>query len=101
MKCIEETRELNPAMVKKSKNTARLNIRNAEASRLARKLAKLTGESITVAVTTALVERLERVHESKTRFATLSEIARKGRKMFKGPYIDHAELLYDENGLPK
>jgi hypothetical protein len=28
-------------------------------------------------------------------------IGRRFRKSIKGPLIDHAELLYDENGLPK
>jgi len=38
-----------------------LNIKNEEAHRLARELAALTGESMTVAVTEALRERIERV----------------------------------------
>lgn len=88
-------------MAKKTKKTARLNNKNPEASRLARKLAKLTGESITAAVTLALREKLERIRESKVSGAALLEIGRQGRKLFKGPFIDHAKLLYDENGLPK
>jgi len=31
----------------------------------------------------------------------LQQIAKKFRKHLNGPLIDHAELLYDENGLPK
>ena len=37
-----------------------LNLKNAETELLARELAKRTGESLTVAVTVALKERLER-----------------------------------------
>jgi antitoxin VapB len=87
--------------IKIKKTVKRLNVKNAETHRLARKLAKLTGESITVAVTVALREKLEQVREEKAKLAALLKIARQGRKMFKGPHIDHAELLYDENGLPK
>jgi hypothetical protein len=28
-------------------------------------------------------------------------LGRRNRKSIKGPLIDHAELLYDEKGLPK
>jgi hypothetical protein len=31
----------------------------------------------------------------------LQEIVKKFRKHIRGPLIDHAELLYDEKGLPK
>jgi antitoxin VapB len=78
-----------------------LNIKNEKTCRLARKLAKLTGESIAVAVKVALKEKLKRVRAEKARGAALRKIAMQGRKMFKGPHIDHAELLYDDNGLPK
>jgi antitoxin VapB len=39
-----------------------LNIRNAEAERLAAAVARLTGESKTEAVRQALADRLERLH---------------------------------------
>ena len=38
-----------------------MNIKNQEANRLARQLSKLTGESLTTAVTEAVRERLDRV----------------------------------------
>ncbi len=89
-------------MARKIKKSAkRLNIKNPEASRLARKLAKLTGESITVAVRVALQERLKLVLQREAKLAAIRKIAMQGRKMFKGPFVDHAELLYDEKGLPK
>jgi antitoxin VapB len=43
-----------------------LNIRNAEAERLAEELAKLTGETKTEAVTQALRDRLARLHRERT-----------------------------------
>ncbi|MEX2648490.1 MAG: type II toxin-antitoxin system VapB family antitoxin [Alphaproteobacteria bacterium] len=42
-----------------------LNIKSAEADRLARELADLTGESITEAVTKAVRERIERSQRAK------------------------------------
>lgn len=81
-----------------------MNIKDRKTHDLARELAKETGETITEAVNVALRERLDRLHErrrKKKRLAALLEIGRQGAKMFPGPHIDHAELLYDENGLPK
>lgn len=82
-----------------------LNIKNEEAHRLARELAAITGESVTVAVTEALRERLERIRPSRK--PGLSErllaIGRDAAPRFKEPYrsADHGELLYDERGLPR
>jgi antitoxin VapB len=81
-----------------------LNIKDPEAHNLARQIAKETGETLTEAVNVALRERLHRLQESrrtKKKLAALLEIGRQGAKMFPGPHIDHAEFLYDENGLPK
>ena len=45
-----------------------LNIKNEEAERLVRQLAAATGESVTLAITVAVRERLERVtHEAQGR----------------------------------
>src|SRR5579862_8690651 len=82
-----------------------LNIKDEETHRLARELARLTGESMTAAVNEAIRERLERVQKnSKEGLAErLLEIARECGPLWKEPYksIDHGELLYDEKGLPK
>jgi len=81
-----------------------LNIKDPEAHKLAQLLARETGESMTAAVTQAIRERLEAVRRRRQRDRTraaLSAIAKRGAEIFKGPYIDHAELLYDEKGLPK
>lgn len=82
-----------------------LNIKSEEAHRLARELAALTGESMTLAVTEALVERIERVKRSKRKGLSerLLAIGRDSAPRFKEPYrsADHADLLYDERGLPR
>jgi antitoxin VapB len=81
-----------------------MNIKDRNTHDLAREVAKETGETITKAVNVALRERLARLRESRQKrkkLAALLEIGRQGAKMFPGPHMDHAELLYDENGLPK
>jgi antitoxin VapB len=81
-----------------------LNIKNEEAHRQAHELARITGESMTVAVTEAIRERLERVRNSKKEMAErIMEIARECGPLWKEPYrsTDHGELLYDEKGMPK
>jgi len=81
-----------------------MNIKEPEAHKLAQELAKETGETMTAAVIEALRERLERVRRKRKRdtlYAELDDIAKRGAALGDGPYVDHAELLYDENGLPK
>jgi antitoxin VapB len=82
-----------------------LNIKNEEAHRQARELASLTGESMTVAVSEAIRERLERVR-GNSRGDLAERILKIGRECaahLKEPYksIDIDELLYDEKGMPK
>lgn len=81
-----------------------MNIKNEQTHELARELASLTGESVTMAVTVALKERLERVrgkHEGLSE--RLQALGRKSAehvdKSFSSADID--DLLYDEVGLPK
>jgi len=85
-----------------------LNIKNEDAHRLARELAALTGESMTVAVTEALRERIGRLRRSHKHKHGLSErllaVGRDCAAHLKEPYrsIDHGDLLYDEKtGLPR
>jgi antitoxin VapB len=81
-----------------------LNIKDPEAHKLAQLLARETGETMTTAVTQALRERLDRVQRRRKRNAMLAEIhaiSARSAADLQGPPIDHAELLYDEKGLPK
>jgi antitoxin VapB len=78
-----------------------LNIKNEETHRLAQELAQITGESMTAAVTEAVRERLARV-KRKGMAERIMKIAKESAALLKGnPLPDHAELLYDEKGLPK
>jgi antitoxin VapB len=97
--------------------TPQLNIKDAEATRLVRELAKLTGETQTEAVRKALRERLER--EKAEREAVDARTAEDKRREFEKVWakiqkiqdeVQRARLgenmlteddLYDENGLPK
>jgi antitoxin VapB len=82
-----------------------LNIKNERTHRLAQELAKLTGESMTAAVTVAVRERLDRVRRARnTSLANrLIAIGKDCAVHLKEPFrtADHGELLYDERGLPR
>ena len=82
-----------------------LSIKNREAERLARELAKQTGESITEAIVKALHERVQRLtgrHRPLGLADQLDDIARRCAAL---PVIDERtedEILgYDEKGLPR
>jgi len=81
------------------------NIKSEETHRLARKLADLTGESMTAAVTQAIRERLERVRHAKRGSLAdrLLVIGKRTAGHLKDPFrsADHADLLYDDRGLPR
>jgi antitoxin VapB len=79
-----------------------LNIKNSETHRLVQQLAKLTGESQTVAVKNAVQERLNRLRRRKESLSDrLLAIGRDCAGHLKDKSVDHAELLYDELGLPR
>ena len=82
-----------------------LNIKNEEVHRMAKQLARATGESMTVAIGEAIRERLERVRRKSEEdpLERVMKIARECGPLWKDPYrsIDHGDLLYDEKGLPK
>ena len=82
-----------------------LNIKNKEAHRLAEELARLTGESMTTAVTVSLRERLERLGRARgDRLADrLLAIGRDCAGRLKEPFRSaaHGDLLYDDRGLPR
>jgi antitoxin VapB len=80
-----------------------LNIKDAETDRLARRLARLTGESITKAIRTALQERLEREERQHGR-PSVEQLMAIVRRYASRPVIDDRspdEIIgYDERGLP-
>ena len=80
-----------------------LNVKDPEAHRLAQAIAKATGETLTHAVTEALRERYERLQRGRNKASVqeLLAIAKRASTQVKGPYLDHAAFLYDEQGLPK
>jgi len=82
-----------------------INIKNEATERLARRLAKLTGESISTAVTRAVHERLERV-QAEEGIGLADRLLRIGQDCAAHlpesvRSVDHGELLYNEKGLPK
>lgn len=79
------------------------NIKDAEAHELPRAISRATGESMTSVVKEALRERYARIEHRKGRASVeeLLAIADRAAAHVKRPYVDHGELLYDENGLPK
>jgi antitoxin VapB len=82
-----------------------LNIKSKETHELVRELAERTGETMTAAVDRAVRERLERVRreQGKSLAEQLIEIGKQCAAQIKEPYrsIDHGDLLYDEQGLPR
>jgi antitoxin VapB len=84
--------------------TMPISIRDPETDRLARQVAKLTGETITDAIGTALRERLAREQaRSAGQIARLLAIGDRCAQNMPGPFsaADHDALLYDEDGLPR
>jgi antitoxin VapB len=80
-----------------------LNIKDPEVYRLAKAIAEASGESMTQVVREALRERYAKLEQRKNKASVeeLLEIARRASALVKRPYADHADFLYDENGLPK
>lgn len=82
-----------------------LNLKNPDTHRLARELASLTGESMTEAVTLAVRERIDRLRQKEA--GSLSErllaIGRLCSLHLSEPFrsVEHGDLLYGKDGLPK
>ena len=82
-----------------------LNIKSEETHRLARELARLTGESMTAAVTEAVRERIDRLRNRQA--ISLAErllaIGKDCAARLEEPFrsADHGDLLYDARGLPR
>lgn len=82
-----------------------LSIKDPETERLARDLARRTGESITTATRKALEDRLRRVSGARRREALLEDLAAIRRRCAALPVLDDrtadAILGYDADGLPR
>ena len=83
-----------------------LNIKNEETCRLASEMARLTGETMTGAITVALRERLEREKRARSVEARVQELRtiadRCAKLLGPGPSaVEHGDVLYDEQGLPR
>ncbi|MGD0199542.1 MAG: type II toxin-antitoxin system VapB family antitoxin [Bryobacteraceae bacterium] len=80
-------------------------IRNSETDRLARQLAKATGESLTEAVANALRERLDRVRPRRRGRSLADELDEIAKRCAALPVRDDRtpeEIIgYDEHGLPR
>ena len=82
-----------------------LNIKDVRTDRLARELAKLTGQSITEAVAEALEEKLRAERRRRGKKINRDEVMRLVREIASAPVLDPRtpeEILgYDESGLPR
>ena len=76
-----------------------LNIKNREAHQMAEELSRLTGESMTTAVTIALRERLARVRLADRVLAIGRDCAARLKEPFRS--ADHGDFLCDERGSPR
>ncbi len=80
-----------------------LNIKDAEAHRLAQAIAQETGESMTRVVREALRERFARLESRRGRASVdeLRAIAARASALVPSTYASHGDELYDSDGLPK
>jgi antitoxin VapB len=82
-----------------------LSIKDAETERLARDLAQLTGETITMATRRAIEERLRRLGGQSRKAILLEELADIRRRWSEMRVVDDRTpeqiLGYDDHGLPR
>lgn len=83
-----------------------INLKSEKAYRMANELSRLTGESITQAVTRAIEERLEKIRTQarSSRSGIAERLLTIGTRSASLPLLDPRapdEILYDQNGLPK
>ncbi len=82
-----------------------LSIKDPETERLARKLAQITDETITMATRRALEERLRRVGGQARRAVLLEDLAAIRRRWSAMPVLDDRTaddiFGYDDHGLPR
>lgn len=84
--------------------TMALSIKSMQTERLAREVAKKTGESLTGAIQKALEERLDRLRNQRRSQILASQLEEILRRVDQLPILDSRsadEILgYDEQGLP-
>ena len=82
-----------------------LNIKNAEAERLARELARQAGESVTEAIRKALEDRLKRVKARRVARSFAEDVQDILSRVDALPILDTRSeeqiLKYDEHGIPR
>lgn len=82
-----------------------LSIKDPETDRLARALAKATGESLTEAIRRALEERLARESTGRAAYRRDSTVQRVQERLAQLPVLDAREadalLGYDDHGVPR
>ncbi len=80
-----------------------MNVETPEADRLAHAIARATGMSVERVVIEALRQYQSHVAAQRPRASVedLLAIARRAAKHLERPYLDHADVLYDEDGLPR
>ncbi|HEY1935212.1 MAG TPA: type II toxin-antitoxin system VapB family antitoxin [Acetobacteraceae bacterium] len=84
---------------------AQLNIKSEDAYRLATHLSKLTGKSVTAAVTDALRAQVEQEEKARDKSARMAHIKAQAADLcaHMTPTFSSSDTddLYDEDGLPK
>jgi len=90
----------------KERKKMALSIKDPEADELARQLASETGETITQALKQALSERLTRERRKRKKAGLSDRLVEIGQRCFvrigmPKHSLDHGDLFYDEQGLPK
>lgn len=82
-----------------------LSIKNEETERLARQVARETGESLTEAIQKSLLERWERLKTRRRSHALTAQVEDLLRRVDALPTVDSRpedEILgYDEHGMPR
>ena len=82
-----------------------ISIKDTETDAMARRLAKMTGETLTTAVAVALRERLARTQRKAAGASRLARLLRLRAQFGRLRVVDHRparQLVdYDEDGLPR
>ena len=85
--------------------TMPLSIRSAEVEKLARTLARLTGENMTEAILESLRERYQRIRAGRASQRLIDDLSMIANRTAALPKLDHRsaeEILgYDDHGLPR